>query len=49
MPFSVIWMDLEIMILNEVSQTETNIHHHLYVKSKKKKELIYKTEKYLQT
>ena len=30
-------MDLEIMILNEVSQTETNIHHHLYVNSKKKK------------
>ena len=25
MPFAATWMDLEIIILNEVSQTETNI------------------------
>ena len=31
-------MDLEIIILNEVSQTKTNITwYHLHVKSKKKK------------
>ena len=36
MPFAVTWMDLEIIILNEVSQTKTNmIGHHLYVESKK--------------
>ena len=40
------WMDLEIMILNEVSQTKTNIiWYHLYVESKIwPNELIYKTE-----
>ena len=42
-------MDLEIITLSEVSQTETNIiWHHLYVELKKnekqKNELIYKTE-----
>ena len=25
MPFAATWMDLEILILNEVSQTKTNI------------------------
>ena len=30
-------LDLEIIILNEVSQTKTNICYHLYVKPKKKK------------
>ena len=35
-PFAATWMDLEIIILNEVSQTETNIIcYHLYVESKK--------------
>ena len=45
--FAVTWMDLEIIILSEVSQTKTNvIWYHLYVESKKKdmNELIYKTE-----
>ena len=40
-------MDLEIVILSEISQTETNIiGYHLFVESKKKdtNELIYKTE-----
>ena len=38
MPFAAIWMDLEIIILNEVSQRKTNsIWYHLYVESKKKK------------
>ena len=46
MPFSATWMDLEIIILSEVSQTKTNIIYHLYVECKKKgtNELIHKTE-----
>ena len=33
--FAAIWMDLEIIILSEVSQTKTNIiWYHLYVESK---------------
>ena len=50
MPFAATCMDLEIIILSEVSQKKTNITcYHLYVESKKKKkndtnELIYKTE-----
>ena len=47
-PFSAIWMNLQIVILSEVSQTKTNlILYHLYVEPKKKKninELTYKTE-----
>ena len=36
MPFAATWMDLEIIILSEVSQTKTNIiWYHLYVDSKK--------------
>ena len=36
MPFAPTWMDLEIIILSEVSQTKTNIiWYHLYVESKK--------------
>ena len=34
MPFAATWMDLEIIILSEVSQTKTNIWYHLYVESK---------------
>ena len=52
MPFAVIWMDLELITLSEVSQTKTNIiPYHLYVESKKKdtNELIYKTETDSQT
>ena len=26
-PFAAIWMDLEIVILNKVSETKTNKHH----------------------
>ena len=37
MSFAAIWMDLEIIILSEVSQTEKDRYHmyHLYVESKK--------------
>ena len=36
MSFAATWMDLEIIILSEVSQTKTNIiWYHLYVESKK--------------
>ena len=35
MPFAAICMDLEIIILSEVSQTETNTIYCLYVESKK--------------
>ena len=36
MPFAATWMDLEIIILSEVSQTNKNIiWYHLYVESKK--------------
>ena len=52
MPFAVIWMDLELITLSEVSQTKTNIiPYHLYVESKKKdtNELICKTETDSQT
>ena len=35
MPFEATWMDLEIIILSEVSQTKTNIiWYHLYMESK---------------
>ena len=36
MPFGATWMDLEIIVLNEVSQTKTNMLCCLYVESKKK-------------
>ena len=51
MPLAATQMDLEIVILSEVHQTEKdNIIYHLHVESKKKKkktgtkELIYKKE-----
>ena len=35
LPFAATWMDLEIIILSEVSQTKTNtIWYHLYVEAK---------------
>ena len=37
MPFPATWMDLETIILSEVSQTKTNIIYHLYVESKKRR------------
>ena len=44
MPFEATWMGLEIIILSEVSQKETNIiWYHLYAESKS-----YKNETYLQ-
>ena len=42
MPFAATWMDLEIIILSEVSQTKTNIiWYHVYVKSKEKHKSTY--------
>ena len=36
LPFAATWMELEIIILTEVSQTKTNIiQYHLYVECKK--------------
>ena len=52
MPFAVIWMDIEIVIQNEVSQTEEKYHDIDYTKNLKRhdtKELTYKTEKDSQT
>ena len=34
MPFAATWMNLEIIMLSEVSQTKTNIIYHLHVESK---------------
>ena len=48
MPFASTWMDLEIIVLSEVSQTKANIiWYRLYVESKKNdtNELIYKTNR----
>ena len=52
MTFAATWMDLEIVILSEVSQRKTNIiRYRLYVDSKKTStnELIYKTKIQSQT
>ena len=35
MPFTAIWIDLEIIMLNEVSQKKTNILYHLYAEHEK--------------
>ena len=43
MPFSATWMDLEISILSEVSQTKTNIYDFAYIWNLKYDQ-IYKTE-----
>ena len=34
LPYTTAWMDLENIILSEVSQTKTNIAYHLHVESK---------------
>ena len=46
MTLAATWMDLEIIILSEVSQTNITWYHSLCVESNKNdtKELIYKTE-----
>ena len=47
MPFGATWIDLEIIILSELSQRKTNIlWYHLQIESIKKdtNELIYKAE-----
>ena len=46
MPLEATWMDLEIIILSEINQTETNITwYHLCAESKNgTNELIYKIE-----
>ena len=43
MPFVATWLDLEMIIQSEVSQTETSIIYHLYVKTDTS-ELLYKIE-----
>ena len=43
MPLSATWMDLEIIILSEVSQAEKD-KYHLQAESRKITQLIYKTE-----
>ena len=35
MPFVATWVDLEIIILNKVSQKQTNFIYHLHVTAKK--------------
>ena len=42
MPFAATWMDLEIVILSEVSQRKTNMYNGIL--KKKGYKLIYKTE-----
>ena len=45
MSLAATWMDLEIIILSEISQKKTNIIYNLYVESKNNTNgLIYKTE-----
>ena len=47
MPFATTWMDLEIVILNEISQRKTNViwfFLHVESKTKNTNELIYKRE-----
>ena len=44
MPFAATWMDLEIIILSEVSQTKTNILFICGILKNDTSELIYKTE-----
>ena len=52
MPFAATWMDLEIAILSEVSQTEKDKYHMISficgIQKKGTNELIYKTEIELQ-
>ena len=50
LPFAATWMDLDIIIPSEASQTKTNIWYHLYVNLKyDTNDSIYKTERDTQT
>ena len=54
MPFAATWMDLEIIVLSEVSHTEKDKYDIAYMQNLKKKkkdtnEFIYKTETDSQT
>ena len=53
MPFAATWMDLEIIILSEISQTEKDKYHMISltcgILKNDTDELIYKTEKDPQT
>ena len=53
MPFAATWMDLEIVILNEVIQTEKEKYHMTFLmwslKRNDTNELTYKTERNTQT
>ena len=51
MPFTATWMDLEIIILSEVNQTEKDKYHITYMCNLKydTNDLIYKTEMDSQT
>ena len=50
MPFATTWMDLEIIILSEVSHMKINILYQLYeLKKRDTNELIHKTETDSQT
>ena len=46
LPFAATWMDLEGIMLNEISQRTTNtLWYHLYVEYKKYNKLVHITEK----
>ena len=46
LPFAATWMDLEGIMLSEISQRKTNaVGCHLYVESKKYNKLVNKTKK----
>ena len=36
LPFAAMWLDLEIIMLSEISQGKTNTVYHFYVESKKR-------------
>ena len=46
LPFAATWMDLEGIMLSEITQRKTNtVCYHLYVKSKKYNKLVNVTKK----
>ena len=50
LPFAATWMDLENIMLREISQRKTNTNYRLYVESKNNtNESVYKTETDSQT